>query len=211
MDTTERIKKLLGSGLPPSVVAEAVGVSPAYISQLMEHQEFSDAVTLARATKAEAAVARDSRWDAIEDKVLEKAESMLPMVTRVRDLVAIGQIANNAKRRAAEFAGVENTHAPMVTINMPNAAVVHFQMNPNAQVIAVEGRSMLPLPTQNLQKHLQQMKEEREAAGIVDVSVNTPARLSEKKKVESILEQIGYAEEAVPVPSIMQTVAVSAN
>ena len=93
LDTNARIKKLLGNGLPSSAVAEAVGVDPSFVSQLLADEDFKREVLTAKAARAEQALERDARWDRIEDKVLEKAEQMLPLISRPRDLIAIAQVA----------------------------------------------------------------------------------------------------------------------
>jgi len=203
LDTNARIKKLLGNGLPPSAVAEAVGVDPSLVSQLLADEDFKREVLTAKAARAEQALERDARWDRIEDKVLEKAEQMLPLISRPRDLIAIAQVANGAKRRTGDLGGIGESNAPVVNIVLPNSAVIHFQMNPQAQVVSVEGRSMMPLPASHLNSHLQRLKERQEAAGIVDVEVST-AKKTERKKVESTLAAIGCEDMLPPdIPLIL--------
>lgn len=203
-----RIQKLLGCGLPTTVVASTVGCDPSYVSQLLEDDEFKSGVLLARAQQTEELVTRDKNWNAVEDLALEKALQMLPLVSRPNDLIRIATFANAAKRRAGEYTGMHESQAAVVNITLPAGASVHFQMNANSQVVEVDGRSMASLPTKHLTERLKERREAREAAGIVDVSVpklqEKQAVLTERKKVETILEKIGYADEAVPVPKVMK-------
>ncbi len=129
MDLQDRIKSMLGQGLSGSVVASAVGCDPSYISQLMEVEEFKNEVLTARAGKAEHSVARDEKWDKVEDMALDKALQMLPLVSRPGDLIRIGQMANAAKRRATEFANASESAAPTVQLTLPPGASIVFQMN----------------------------------------------------------------------------------
>lgn len=211
-----RIQKLLGQNLPASIVASTVGCDTSYISQLMENEEYKNTVLLLRAGKAEGAVARDSTWDNVEDMALKRAVEMLPLVSRPSDLIRIASLANAAKRRAAEYAGINETTTPTVNLVLPQGAVIHFQMNSNAQVVEVDGRSMAALPTKVLTEQMAARKAARDTAGVVDVLPVTPvapaltnnpapslAQLTERKKVVSILEQIGYSDEAVPVQKVL--------
>lgn len=183
------------------VVASAIGCDPSYISQLMEEDEFKTTVLVSRAKKAEGQVSRDKKWDSIEDAALAKAERMLPFVQKPGDLIRIASMANAAKRRATEFAGVSDDAAPTVVLNLPANSTVHFQMNAQSQVIAVEGRSMQALSTSKLAKMVTPVS--AEDATITDMSISQPQQ-RERQKVASILEQIGYADEAVEVPALME-------
>lgn len=203
MDLADRIKSMLGQGLPSTVVASAVGCDPSYISQLMETEEFKNEVLIARAGKAEDSVKRDSKWDSVEDMALDKAISMLPLVHKPGDLIRIAQMANAAKRRATEFANGSEGAAPTVNLTLPPGASIIFQMNQQAQVVEIDGRSTAPLPTQHLTKLVAQRQLERDTTGgIVEVAIPRAVQ-NERKKVESILEAIGFSEEAVEVPNVM--------
>lgn len=205
----ERIKKLLGNGLPGTIVASTVGCDPSYVSQLMEDEGFKNDVLVLRAGKAQGAVARDTSWDTVEQMALDKAIQMLPLVSRPNDLIRLAAFANSAKRRATEYAGAQETGASVVNIILPQAAAVHFQMNNNSQVVEIDGRSTAALPTKHLQEMMKERKLARDAAGVTTVQLPAltapvPATVvTERKKVESILERIGFADEAVPVPKIL--------
>lgn len=206
----ERIKELLGQGLPTNVVASAVGCEPSYVSQLMEQEDFKNAVLVARAGKAEGAVKRDNKWDEIESAALERAGSLVSLVSRPSDLIRIAAMANAAKRRSTEFANGSESASVTVNLTLPASAVVHFQMNAQAQVVEVDGQSMAPLPSKQLHEKLRERAAERNSAGVVDVKlpelsapIPTLQQQTERKRVVSILEQIGFADEAVPVPNVL--------
>lgn len=200
----DRIKSLLGKNLPTSMVASAVGCDPSYVSQLLEDEDFKNEVLIARAGKAEEAIKRDGSWDDIEDLALERAKMVLPHVTRPADLIRIASIANAAKRRAAELSGGNENAAPVVQLVLPESSIIHFQMNAQSQVVEVEGQSMLPLSSKNLAAQMAARKQQRQDAGVVTVEAKTPPPQlpAERKRAVSILEQIGYADEPVPVPKV---------
>lgn len=202
MELADRIKSLLGQGLSGTVVASAVGCDPSYVSQLMDQEDFRNEVLVAKATKAEAGVGRDAKWDQVEDIALDKAIQMLPMVSRPSDLIRIAQMANAAKRRTTEFANGAESASPTVQLILPPSANIVLQMNAQAQVVEVDGRSMTPLPTAHLGKMIAARRQAALEAGTVEVAV--PRQLAtERKKVETILDQLGFADEPVPVPAIM--------
>lgn len=203
MELRDRIQELLGQGLATSVVASAVGCDPSYISQLMEDIDFRESVVVSRSRKVESQVVRDNKWDAIEDAALERAQKTLPFVQKPSELIKIAALANAAKRRTAEAAGVSENAAPIVQLILPEAAAIHFQMNRESQVISVEGRSMQALPTKSLAKLVAEDTLQVEDARTVEI----PAMTKERKKVESILEQIGFADEPVPVPSVLSLIS----
>lgn len=202
-DLRERIKELLGKGLSGSVVSSAVGCDPSYISQLLEQEDFREAVQVLRAKGAQGALERDGNWDDLEARTLEKLSKTIDMVYRPADLIKIAQIANSAKRTAKELSNDGGSAGAPVTLILPNVATLHFQMNAQAQVVEVEGRSLAALPTKQLQERLAERRIGREAAGVVDVPIPSTAVLTERRKVVSVLEQIGFSDEAVPVPRVM--------
>lgn len=206
MNLADRIIDMLGQGLPGNVIASAVGCDPSYISQLMENEDTRTIVAEKRAVRAEAGLQRDAKWDKVEDLALDRAISMLPLLTKPSELVRVATLANAAKRRSTEVAGINDSTAPVVTLNLPQAAVVNFQMNVNSQVIAVDGRSMQALPTNKLAKMVEQP-----IADIKDsITIDTPAPVvAQRKKVVSTLETLGYADEPFPVPAILHVPGAS--
>lgn len=198
------IKELLGQGLSNSVVASAVGCSPSYITQLMEDEEFAREVQLRLAGKAKEGIARDGKWDDLENATLDRLKQVVHLVTRPSDLVRIAGIANNAKRMARELGNTGDITAPIVNLNLPEGAVIKFQMNSQAQVVEIDGRSTAALPTNQLARLLAEKKQkqlENSPNDILDVS---PARKSEKKRIESVLESIGFAEDPPEVPQLLR-------
>jgi hypothetical protein len=83
-------------------------------------------------------------------------------------------------------------------------------MNAQSQVVEVDGRSTSALPTKHLEDLRKERVLERQNRGVIEVPmpqlgapVTPTAVLTERKKVESILERIGFADEAVPVQKVI--------
>ena len=97
--TEDRVLTLLGQGLPADVVANAVGVSPSRISQLVSDPDFAAKVAELRFSGLIKHNARDSRYDSLEDQLLEKMENLLPMMYKPFEVLKAIQVINAAKRR----------------------------------------------------------------------------------------------------------------
>lgn len=206
MNLADRIKEMLGKGIPSSAVASAVGCDPSYVSQLMENDDFKNEVFLERAKGLEAGIVRDNNWDEIEDLALKQAKATLPFVTRPSELIRIAQLANSAKRRATEAQGIaDGSSAPQVTLVFSQQAAVSLKFNSEAQVISVDGRSMQALPTNKLAGMVAQLPSAASDIELLPSFVaKTPAREAEKQKVLSTLEAIGGDLQPPHVPNVLE-------
>lgn len=140
----DKILELLGTGLQENVVASAVGCTPGYISQLLAQPEFRSAVLERRVLALQQHTARDSRYDTLEDKLLDRLEQVVPFTTRIGEITRALQVVNTAKRRGAPHTEQAELEAvKSVVLNMPVQVIQHFQLNENKEVISVEGRPMV--------------------------------------------------------------------
>lgn len=155
----DRILNLLGQGIAPVIVAQTVGCNPSYISQLLQEEEFALAVAKLRCEGIEKEVNRDNKYDALEDKLLEKLENVLPFMLKPRDILDALTRINAAKRRAT--VGVSETGTGKTTIinlTLPTIVVQKYQTNQNNEVIDVSGRALINLPPQTLLKSLENLE-----------------------------------------------------
>jgi hypothetical protein len=133
--TEERALKLLGSGCGPEVVATAVGVSVSRISQLLSEPEFAAAVSELRFQNLQKHNEMDSKYDTMEQKLLDQLQDVLPLMMRPMEILKAIQVINAAKRRgqsAPESITHQNT---VVNLVMPTQIVQRFATNINNQVI----------------------------------------------------------------------------
>lgn len=149
--THQKILDLLGSGLPEGTVASAVGCTPAYISQLLSEPEFRSQVLEKRVVALQAQSKRDGRYDALEDRLLERLEEILPFMSRSAEVTRAMQVVNAAKRRGSSIdqpAQLENTR--QVILNMPVSVINQFALSASREVIEVNGKPMVSATSQQL-------------------------------------------------------------
>lgn len=148
--TSERALALLGQGIPPTAVANALGVDISRISQLLSEPEFATAVVERKFTALSKHNERDASIDDLEDKLLEQLKYALPMMTRPLEIVRAFSVLNAAKRRgqsAPESLAVQQT---ILQLNIPQILLQQFTTNIHNQVVQVGEQSLLTIPSANL-------------------------------------------------------------
>jgi hypothetical protein len=175
----EKILQLLGSGLAPVVVANAVGCDASYVSQLLGQEEFALEVARLRCQGVEKDLNRDNKYDTLEDKLLEKLENVLPFMMKPREILEALKVVNTAKRRAHVGQQTESGKTIHVHLQLPPSALAHFSLNHNNEVIEVAGRVLTNMPAAILMKSLEAKNEaanERERAPALKLSTKQVER-----------------------------------
>lgn len=147
----QKLLELLGSGISQEAAANAVGCTPAYISQLMADEEFRASVVTRRVAALQAATERDGEYDSLEDELLAKLKKSLPLIIKPGEVLRAIQVINAAKRRGVAAAD----HAPqggvnLVRLNLPKQLTIQFTMNATKEVVQVEGRELITMPSKQL-------------------------------------------------------------
>lgn len=137
MASRERALKLLGNGVEQEVVATALGVSPSYISQLLAEPEFASAVAELRLLNLEQASDRDSKYDALEDKLLARLNDTTDYMTKPREVAAVLLGLNKAVRRGVRPENAPQVKQNVVVLNFPTVIQNKFVVNESNQVIGV--------------------------------------------------------------------------
>jgi len=160
----EKILELLGLNIPNNIVAQAVGVSDSYVSQLMSDEAFAVQVQTLRLRNLSESATRDGKWNGLEDKLLEKLEQLLPMsFTKPAELLRALQVVNAAKRRASATEGLGlHTPSSVVPLVLPMIFAPKLQINTQGQVIEVDGRSIATMPASVVNKQLTDDRKERQ-------------------------------------------------
>lgn len=148
--TQERALALLGSGVGPEQVANALGVTPSTISQLMSISEFASQVTALRYENLSKHNVRDAGYDALEDTLLEKITDAIPLVHRPLELVRILQTINGAKRRGSSAPEALTQQSTVVQLVMPVQIINKFTANINNQVIKIGEQDLLTIQSSTL-------------------------------------------------------------
>lgn len=152
MDSTRtRIIALLGQGIQQSVVASACGVTPGWISQLLEDAAVREEVAKLRASSLQAAVTQDEELETIEAQALKIVKSKLAFVRTASEAAKIYSTLNRANRKLVAPVGETiNAAGRQITVTLPAAASIHIQVNQQNQVVEIDGRSLATLPSSGL-------------------------------------------------------------
>ena len=181
----QRIKELLGNGLSNDVVATAVGVHPSYVSQLMSDQAFANEVVELRTKTLTAATTRDRSWDTIEQKLLEKLDSIVEngMFFKPRDVLSALAVVNRAVRRGATAPEAMVTHQTIVNLSLPTTVVTQYRKNITGEVVEVirddgEAQTLVTMPAIALMQKL--AKEHKGKHGYQQIRNMLPAGSEEQ-------------------------------
>lgn len=167
-----RALELLGSGVEASVVASALGVSQARISQLLSDEQFSKQVTELKFKSLQKHNARDSTYDEVEDSLLVQFKEMSPLLTRPMEILKALQVINGQKRRGQASPETIHTSQPIVNLTIPVQVINRFTRDINNQVIEAGSQTLLTIQSSKVQELSQ--KRERQHHGS-----------SEQKRVET--------------------------
>lgn len=137
MAAKERAMKLLGQGVEQETVATALGVSPSYVSQLLSDPEFARAVTELRLKNLEAATDRDSKYDELEDELLDQLRGVSGYMTKPREIAGVLATLNKATRRGIRPENAPQVKQDVVVLVFPAVIQQKFVTNHNNTVVAV--------------------------------------------------------------------------
>ena len=150
----ERIINYLGAGISAEKVASAVGCDPSYISQLLANDEIAQAVSSIKMGTLTAVAERDRRLDALEDRLISKAETALDNAFAcVKPMEAIRALhtINSLKRRGDSINQHVNTGAVTVKISLPKITMMQFTVDINNQVIKADDTSLVTIASGQVQ------------------------------------------------------------
>lgn len=151
----DRALTLLGQGVPPSAVANALGVDPSRISQLLSEEGFAQKVIEKKFESLSKNNERDMSIDEIEDKLIKKLENCLPFMTRPMEILKSFQVLNMAKRRGATNVEDLTQKQTVIQLNIPQIILDRFQTNIHNQVVQVGDQSLVTIQSGQMLKQLE--------------------------------------------------------
>ena len=178
----DKIIEMLGSGIPATQVASAVGCDDSYISQLLSIPENYERVVQLKAEHFSSYLAQDQRADDLEAQALERVGQLIPFITRPAEAVRVYGVLNAAKRRTVDAASAAQAVAQTVSLELPAAARVRFTLTADRQVIEIEGRSMTTMPAKSIAAQLEQ----RNASRLLRASVPTKLMNASQQIIEAV-------------------------
>lgn len=154
--TEERAEELLGMGIGAEQVAAALGVTPARISQLLADTRFADRVAQLRYQNLQQHNKRDHKYDQIEDSLLEKLESSVPLMLKPETILKAINVVNGAKRRGASAPEQIVNQQNIVNIMIPQVLKQRFVKNSENQVVVAGEQELVTMQASSLLKKVEQ-------------------------------------------------------
>lgn len=170
----DKIKQLLGQGHSQVLVANAVGCSEAYISELMGVPEFSSEVTKLRIQFLEAATSRDNEIDSIEDQLIEKLKSTLPYLVKPSDIIRTFAVINRAERRGQPQQANKFINETHVHLHLPESIKKTFILDSRAQVVQVDDVPLLTATPNQLAAMITVTNQEKQLTAEEKYGLKTP-------------------------------------
>jgi len=147
MDTKTSLIEYLGAGLSQTMAAEAAGVSPGYVSQLLSaDEEFSAAVRERKSARASRYLAMDELADSTQHTALARLQKVVALETRASVLISAINTLDKMQRRAAPAQQNTEAGAGTVILNLPAVAAHRYTINVDSKnrVIQVDAHTMVP-------------------------------------------------------------------
>lgn len=171
----QRIKEMLGFGIKPESVANAIGCDPSYISQLMSIEAFAEEVAELRIKHQTAATERDLSYDALEDKLLSTMHDMVDhgRFQKPEQVLMALRVSNQMIRRGNSNAGQPKQLSVVVSLELPKVVRDRFipggpagdkaiDITPSGEVVRVNGQTMVTMPSGQL---VSQIRKDRKEGG----------------------------------------------
>lgn len=153
-----RALTLLGQGIPPTAVANALGVDPSRISQLLADETFATQVIEKKFTSLSKHNERDTKIDDIEDKLLKSLEHSLPFMTRPMEILKAFQVINLAKRKGQAVSENLTNKQTIIQLNIPQIILQKFSSNVHNQVVQVGEQSLVTMPSNQMIKQVKSLE-----------------------------------------------------
>jgi len=174
-NTEERIVSLLGQGIQPEEVANALGITPARISQLLSDEAFASRVTELRYQNLQKHNMRDNAYDELEDELVKKLKKNLALIFKPEVLLKAIATINGAKRRGQSAPDQIVNQQNIVSLTLPVQITQKFVTNINNQVIKAGEQDLITITSGNLLNKVEQALNDKEEIEH-DSSVKTSSR-----------------------------------
>lgn len=159
-----RVMKLLGNGCLPVEAARACGVDESYVSQLKAEPDFieqvGELVAITMANQSEI----DGNYLEVERILSRRMRDQANLMFNPDQVLRTLKFANEAKRKVpAAFvpSGEASVTAQKpVTLLLPAVIIQNFVVNPNNEIVSVDGKELMTLPSANIKPLVEKHKRE---------------------------------------------------
>lgn len=197
ISTNDRIKELLGNGLSNEVVASTIGVTPAYISQLMSQDDFKVDVIERRTKTLAAHTLRDRSLDAIEDSLIARVGEYVDNHTiyKPADVLRTFAVINNAKRRGVPTQDSTIAATTTVKLILNKQIVQNYVTNAHNEIVQIGEQTLVTMPAAQLLQKLAAVNGKK-AHTYKEVSRYLPGETQPQQLDRENAEQISAIREA---------------
>jgi transcriptional regulator with XRE-family HTH domain len=159
----ERILKLLAAGVSQEEVANATGVTTSYVSQLLDDADFAKQVQDLKTISVTAQLETDDAYNETEKFLALQLKKVAPFILDPDKIIRTLTFLNNAKRKTAQVpVNPGDQVAHIVALVLPASVRKEYIVNPQNEVIQVEGTQLQTLPVTKLDELLQRKREAEE-------------------------------------------------
>ena len=150
-----KAQALLSSGVPKSQIANVLGVSPSYISQLIEAGQLHD---------VQSTNPRDAYWDQLELTLLERAKDIVEQTTNPKAIIALLRLTNQAVRRGSTTNDIANNPQitnTIVSIQLPERVASKLTLDERKRLVAIDEKPILTIDKKSLESLVSESKNEQ--------------------------------------------------
>jgi hypothetical protein len=161
-----KVLKLIGRGnCNQAQAAKACGLDESYVSQLMAEEDFQLQVAQMIQEAVEAATVIDQNYDDTEKLLSERLKAAAGMMFNADTILKTLKFVNEAKKRMAPVAGGlvgangNGSHVTVVQLTLPAAMRHEYTVNPNGEVLEVNGMELQTIPSASMEQFSKQNRE----------------------------------------------------
>lgn len=150
--------ELLAQGIPASQVAEVIGVTESYVSQLLADEDFAAQLSSLKVESAKKDKEYDDKLDQAEEDFLDRIVERSRMANLQQSMQGF-KLLNSAKRRRDSARGA-GTGQPQTVVNitLPVAVMPTYILNQQSEIVEVEGKTMVSATPKRLEEIVAQRK-----------------------------------------------------
>lgn len=183
-----KILKLIGRGnCNQAQAAKACGVDESRVSQLMAEPDFQLQVAQMIQEAVEDATQIDANYNDTEKLLSERLKSAAGMMFSPDSILRTLKFVNEAKKRSAPIgAGVNGINGNGVAVNvtmlmLPTAMRHEYTINPNGEVLEVNGQELVTLNSGSMESFAKQQKLLPKPALVGDTHIRNLPNVSTRK------------------------------
>lgn len=172
----DRIINLIARGFQESKIAEIVGCTPSYVSQIKAKDDFDVSLKAAldKIKKSKREAELEENYIKLEEKVLAQIEDNLPFAD-FRDLTQLmGSLIQKKQKSYPNGSIVSNqTQINNTTVlQIPAAVVPEIVLNKQKEIIAVDGRTLAPMTSVGVRSLFKTIEDRRNAEKLVEAPID---------------------------------------